>query len=252
MATIPTAGIQLRATECSYSEAELSELAEEVNRAYRENLNSHFKAARLQSGRNYWILEDSHGVWLAQTAYDVGKQLRDADIEYHAAMLSELLEAYLYNFQLDGLTVKIPGAVARSIDNPLFVPVYVDFPDGWDTGQFYTLQRFSELIWRYELTPAEALDYWAVKRMDTDTHRWAGRRDVGAEAIRKNIRQAEEKLSDDDLGATHPNGTIEAVLLDEVPDDGDPHDSDADRFYVPRRDAVTEELESPPELRSTE
>lgn len=251
MATIPTAGIQLRAAECGYSETELSQLAEKVNEAFQANLNEHFKRSRLESGRDYWILEDSRGVWLARSRYDVRKQLRDEDYDCDLEMLDELLEAYIYDFQLLDMTLKIPGTVARSLEDPLFVPIYIDFPEGWDTGQFYTLQRFSELIWRYELTPSEALDYWAVKRMKTDSQKWAGRRDVSPEAIRKNIRQAEEKLSDDELGASHPNGTIQAAPLDEVPEDNH-FDRDVDRVYIPARDAVTERKESGPDLRSTD
>lgn len=48
------------------------------------------------------------------------------------------------------------------------------------------------------LTPAEMLDYWVVERRTYSPGEWAESRGVSAEAVRKNVRQAREKVAKTD------------------------------------------------------
>ena len=44
------------------------------------------------------------------------------------------------------------------------------------------------------LTPPEILDYWMTEELGNAPKEWASQRDVHPEAVRKNVRQAREKL----------------------------------------------------------
>lgn len=84
--------------------------------------------------------------------------------------------------------------------------------------------------------------------MNTTPEGWGGKRNVQAEAVRKNVRQAKEKLGDGELGAAHERTRIRAVSTDEIPADG-PHDPETDVFYVPtedlpRRDNLDDQAET--------
>jgi len=52
-----------------------------------------------------------------------------------------------------------------------------------------------------ELTPAEILDYWMVEQQAHSPSDWAQSRQVTPEAVRKNVRQAAEKVGDSPVKA---------------------------------------------------
>lgn len=220
-----------------YPSSELAETADNLHSAIQNQFNDHFKWCFLRSGRNYWLLEEKTGVWLAMNKFEIAQQMRDSDIEYDKEKLISVAYAYLEQFQDKGLTIKVPGAVARKLEDPFFHPIFVPYPDDWDKSEYNKLQRFQMLVWRYEMTPAEALDYWATRRMNQSAAEWAGKRNVQTEAVRKNVRQAEDKLGDDELGATHEKNLIQAVSVDEVPN-GKPHNEEEDVFYVPTDESL--------------
>lgn len=53
-------------------------------------------------------------------------------------------------------------------------------------------------LFRRDLTPAEAVDYYACEKYSYKPDQWAAFRDVSGEAVRKNVRQAKAKLADDE------------------------------------------------------
>lgn len=223
------------AADSEYTADELSQTAKELERAIQSRLVKHFERCRLKSGGDYWLLEDHRGrpgVWLAFNQFEFEEELRKADRDCDPGMLFAVASAYLEQFQARDLTIAIPGPVARSYNDPFFVPIHVGYPDGWEDGEWHAFQRFQELIWRYDMTPAEALDYWIVSRLNQSPSEWAGKRNVQAEAVRKNVRQASDKLLDDDLGAAHEREQIRPVNATDVPSDG-LHDDEKDLFYVP-------------------
>ncbi len=85
---------------------------------------------------------------------------------------------------------------------------------------------------RAEMSASEALDYWVTERMGKRADRWAGFRDVGAEAVRKNRRQARDKVAENGLGSGYENNNITAVSEEEMPDDG-VYDDENDRYFMP-------------------
>lgn len=225
------------AAESELTIGELSETADKLEEAIQSRLLKHFKRCHLEAGRSYWILDRPNGAWLAFNEFQLHDEMKRADIEFDPGKLKSVASAHLDAFQAKDITIAVPGPVARSLKDPFFFPIFVEYPDGWDEGQIHSRQQLQELVSRYDCSPAEALDYWAVEEMYEDTVSWGGKRNVKPEAVRKNVRQAKEKLKDDDLGATHEDADIRPVRIKEVPA-GDPHDPDKDIFYVPTEETV--------------
>lgn len=71
----------------------------------------------------------------------------------------------------------------------------VNYPDNWDFCQEMVEWKLSRWAF-WGLSPAEILDYWMVEERSWEPRQWANERQVGAEAVRKNVRQAREKLND--------------------------------------------------------
>jgi len=219
--------------------SDLKETEEKLQSAIQSRLNKHWKRSRLKSGEDYWLLEGNHGVWLAFNDYELHEELRETKTECDSHLVKAVAFAHLEGFQERGTTIAVPGGLARYHKSNFWYPIYVPFPDEWRNGEWHSLQRLQELVSRYELSPAEALDYWAVERHNEDAVRWGGKRNVQPEAVRKNIRQAKEKLNDEDLGAAHETERFQIVPTDEVPDDK-PHDEEKDLFYIPTTEQVDE------------
>lgn len=228
------------AAETGYTYDELVQTAEKLERAIQSRFHKHFERCHLSAGHDYWLLERRDGVWLAFNEAQLHDEMKRADIEFDPTKLKLVATAHLHAFQERDITIAVPGTVARSLRDPFFYPISVDTPDGWEEGQIYARQQFQELVSRYNCSPAEALDYWAVEEMYEDSISWAGKRNVDPEAVRKNVRQAKEKLNDDDLGATHENADIRPVRIDEVPAEK-PHDPDEDMIYVPTEEMAEAE-----------
>jgi hypothetical protein len=222
------------ASETEYTFDELSETAESLERAIQNNLHKHFRRCRLESGYDYWILEEDSsymGLWLALNESELVSEMRGVDWCSDNARLLAVGSAHLHQFRDRGLTVEIPGGAARAYKTPFFYPIRVMYPDGWEDGRYHTHQRFEELVARYDLSPSEALDYWVAGRGNLETYDWAAKRGVQPEAVRKNIRQARDKLSDEDRGATHEKAKLTAVLHEDV-----------DEFYDEERDVYYQSM----------
>lgn len=222
---------------------QLQETDAKIEKAIQENLHDHFDSSKLSGGYDYWLLESrgglDNGVWLALNEFEIAEQLREGGIEYDIERVRRVAYASLEEAQSLGWTIEVGGGVARSYKDPFFFPIYVRFPNGWEAGERHLLQRFVEFISRYEMSPAESLDYIATTQGNFSNTEWSGIRDVEPEAVRKNVRQAKEKLTDDVLGASHEKATLRAVSVDEIPEDG-PHDPDKDKFYIPTDPEVTD------------
>lgn len=237
MAAISEKYLKEYAAETAFTTDELLETAEKLETAIQSRLNKHFKRSRLRRGRDYWLSDDGSSVWLAFNKSQLGEEMREADMDFDGAKLVTVARAHLELFQQNGATIEVPGSVARHISDRLFYPIRVSYPEQWQGGKSHAFQEFQELVWRYDMTPAEALDYWATEYMNHTAADWAAKRDVEAEAVRKNVRQSEEKLGDENLGVSHENSVLRAVPVDEVPS-GMPHDEEKDVFYTPTEESI--------------
>ena len=229
------------AAQNEYTIDDLRDADQKLEGAIQSRLHNHFERCRLKTGSDYWLFEDLGGqsVWLAFTEHDLQEELRKTDTDIPYERLITVAEAYLEEFQEHGITLAMPGMLARQLKEPFYFPIRVRYPDGWKDGEWHSYQRIEELVFRYEMSPAEALDWWAVERMNKDSTEWATKRGVGAEAIRKNVRQAKAALEDDELGVTREGEIVQVVSSDEVPSGG-PHDPEKDLFYVPTEEQIEE------------
>lgn len=231
------------AAESTFTREQLATAAEVVEKALQDRLPRHYEHSRLRSGTDYWLLNNNQGtdagVWLAFTIEELKKELRETGYDVESGQLAAVAIAHLEQFQAMGYTVGVPGPIARRTKDPAFYPIYVEYPEGWQDGEYNTLQRFQRLLARFDLSPAEALDYWAMERMNKASYDWSSVRGVGPEAVRKNVRQAEEKietLREDETETPYETNRLRVVDLEEVPS-GDPHDPDKDMLYVPTDDS---------------
>jgi hypothetical protein len=69
----------------------------------------------------------------------------------------------------------------------------VERPKGWGVARLVTAWQMMEFA-REGLRPAEIIDYWVVENQEMPLAEWARDRNVGKEAVRKNIRQAKSKI----------------------------------------------------------
>lgn len=221
----------------NFTVADLEGVEGKLQSAIQDRLNEHWEKCRLQGGEDYWLRENHNGVWLALNEYELHEELREAEVEVDNNLVKVVAFAHLEGFQQMNATIAVPGGIARYHKHDFWYPIFVPFPEEWQKGEWHSLQRLQELVSRYKLSPAEALDFWAVERHNEDGVSWGGKRDVQPEAVRKNVRQAKEKLKDDDLGAAHEKERFRVVSVDEVPDDK-PHDEDEDPFYIPTTEQV--------------
>ena len=225
------------AANTEYTLDELTEVSENLVSVLQLNLADHYERTKLQNGRDNWLMEyDREGVWLAFTRGELLKMLRGAGHDPDPELVYAVGFASLLYFQDNGRTLKIPGVISRSLKDPFFVPIYVPYSGQFLEGMEYALYQLQRYLMRYQLSPAEALDYWATQRMGMDMTAWARRRKVGTEAVRKNVRQAREKLKpvSPDRKARQK---IRAVPVEEIPEDK-PHDEGHDYFYIPDQDAL--------------
>jgi hypothetical protein len=235
------------AAESEYTREELAEAEQTIEQALQEGLLKHYKSSRVRGGTDYWILTEEQGetpgVWLALTTLDLTKALRDTGYDVERGKLAAVAIAHLDRFQDIGFTIGIPGSVARRVTDPMFYPIFVEYPEGWRDGEHHSLQRFQRLLGNFDLSSAEALDYWATTRMNQDAKDWAGVRGVDPEAVRKNVRQAHEKIEarrEDESESPYEVNRLRTVDVEEVPDD-DPHDPEKDMFYAPLDESESEE-----------
>lgn len=75
-------------------------------------------------------------------------------------------------------------------------PVVVEMPGWWDDASLFLQEKLKHLT-KQGLSPAEVLDLLAVDYLKMSNRVWAETRGVSSvEAVRKNARQAREKLED--------------------------------------------------------
>jgi hypothetical protein len=108
----------------------------------------------------------------------------------------------------------------------------VQKPEQWQLGEAHALQMFEAYTSRANMTASEALDYWVTQRMNKSPAEWAGYRDVGGEAVRKNRRQAKEKVNENGLGSGYEENDIQVASRDDLPEDG-VYDEEEDRYFMP-------------------
>ena len=229
---LPDEFVRESAAESEYTVSQVEEAVQTIHDAVQDNLYDHYDDALNSGGPDHLLYEIGDEVYFALSPLEVVKEVRDYGAELDKYLVIAGADAYLRFFQDNGHTVSISGTLARHRSHPNFYPIRVFKTEEWKRGEAHALQMFQAYTSRAEMSAAEALDYWASNRMRDGAMGWAGYRDVGPEAVRKNRRQAEEKLDENGLGSGHENNDIRAVPTEKIPENGT-HDEDEDRYYIP-------------------
>lgn len=236
---VPTDILEEVAAETEWPVDRLEKAAEQLNSAVLQRLPEHYDESRLASGPDY-ILQESHNeTWLAMDPYDIDEDLNKAGVDMDPSLQRAVAIAHLEHCQAYGSTISVPIQIASQIEDPVFYPIRVEKTEAWKRAEFHMLQLFQAFVSRQQMTGSEALDYWVTTHFDQSVMDWSGYRDVGREAIRKNVRQAEDKIEEHGHGTGYDANDIRFESLDEVSEHG-VFDEEERRFYTPRREDVDE------------
>lgn len=228
------------AAESTFTASELKDGIQKLQDALEPRINYHYQKNCLEGGRDRLILKSDYSYWFAFVIHDIAREFEKSDMEMESDLLRTVALTHLEDFQDKGFTVSFSRQVANSLTEPFYYPIRVTFPEGWRKGKHNVKQRFQELVFHNEMTPAEALDFWMVDDMDEMPADWANQRRVDPEAVRKNVRQAREKIKDSELSATYEVNDIRAQEVEQIPE-GEPYDEDAERFYVPTAESLPDD-----------
>ncbi len=125
-----------------------------------------------------FVIPDSAWVNLI-SAVDIEESEAAAAKQYHSARAQDLLVS-------SGQSHELPK------DHSYLVVPIQDI-EVWRRSRLVLSWWFQELA-EDGLTPPEMLDYWMTEELGNAPKEWASQRDVHPEAVRKNVRQAREKL----------------------------------------------------------
>ena len=132
---------------------------------------------------------------------------------FKAAIEAHQNQAAVFKFDVDR-----PTAYSDKLVDD-YHPVFIAYPEGWRNALYHSRQRVLYLL-SHDLTPTEALDYWALEfgtaTFDTtpDTERWRAHRGVDQEAINKSKRQAQDKMGDENHQPFYPEQDIETTQIE--------------------------------------
>jgi hypothetical protein len=188
---------------------ELNDALHTVQEHHLDNIYSLHESAWLHGGAQDHLFDTPDGVFFAMPPFDLLEPLRDADGELQRAVCT----AHKLYAQHWGFEVDTPTAYESSLKND-YQPVFIRYPEIWTTALSVARLRVQYLL-SHDLTAAQALDYWGTEsghpniNSSVDLERWLSCRDVGREAVRKNVREASENLGDEDHQPYHPDQEIE-------------------------------------------
>lgn len=193
---------------------QVREALHELQTALESDLNVLYERAWMGGSAQTHLYDTDHGVFFAMTPHHLMQYLDDVDID----VLRAASDAHENQARLFGFTVDRPTSYADKLKAD-YQPVFVKYPDRWLDALYHARLRMMNLLY-HELTPAEALDYWALEEGvgslsgNQARDRWRTARDVDREAVRKTRRQAEEKLGDVDRQPYYEEQDIETIEVD--------------------------------------
>jgi hypothetical protein len=165
----------------------LNEVLEEIEEMAKVSLDDFLDAAWNEPGSNTSLVSETAESYVfaveAGTWGAISEKLSLNDREVSAAktahreLASDLLVTTAGRFSFDERDALVVG-----------------YPENWEFCREMTEWKFSRWAF-WGLSPAEMLDYWMVEQQGWTPRKWSNERQIGAEAVRKNVRQAREKLS---------------------------------------------------------
>jgi len=207
------------AAEYTITYDELDDALGRLQAALEDNLNDYYEAAWLRGGpQNHLYNMDNRGVYFAFVPPELynSEEVRALDLDEET--FDAITEAHMNNAAIWGFDVDRPTSYANTFTHD-FYPYYIEYPERWRDALFHARMRMMYLL-QHGMTPAEALDYWALDSgpgsltSNENTDRWHAARGVDREAIYKTRRQAREKLDDEDARPYYAKQNIEGAEID--------------------------------------
>lgn len=90
------------------------------------------------------------------------------------------------------------GGTTDLEEGELYLVIRLPLVENWQWVES-DLSMWFEQLGEQGLTPAEMLDFWAIETCGYSPREWSESRGVTPEAVRKNARQAKQKISDPSL-----------------------------------------------------
>lgn len=207
--------IKEAAAQTSLDVEAVEETLSDLQEAIADELYTEYKRALTGSGARRLLHEDRD---MLVFAFDRGRIARFLDAPAHSDTTRAAEIAHLYQAQYRhkfGVSVSLTRVSNLKEAYQMYVPVFIDYPDDWQTAQSIGVMRMLDLF-QYGLTPAEAVDYWLFERQHTDIHELGGLRDVEYESMKKNISRAQNKLQDEDNAPYYEVNDIRTVNLSDI------------------------------------
>jgi len=199
---------------------QLSHALGQIQHALEPHINTYYEEAWLQGGEQNHLLDTPEGIFFGFTTTGLYNKKEISILDIGKDTFKAVRDAHQNQAEVWGFDIDRPTSYADTyVDD--FYPFYIQYPDNWLDAQYHARLRMKQLL-SYNLTPAEALDYWALEdgaaSLDTNSERqrWHSIRGVGREAINKTLRQARNKLNDPDNQPYHEKQDIQITEIEKI------------------------------------
>jgi len=205
------------------TQEQLDQALAQVQKALEPKLNEYYEKAWLQGGAETHLADCPEGVFFAFTPTKLQNEdaVREHDLD--DVTFQAVFEAHQNMAAVFGFDVDRPTNYANKLVDDYY-PIYIKYPEYWLEAQHHSRLRMKRLL-LHGLTPAEALDHWALKDgtasfgTNKQEQRWQAHRDVDREAINKTLRQAREKLNDPEQQPYYEEQNITVEKVEREPED---------------------------------
>jgi len=189
---IPSDHVQTAALSVDVPEEKLNEILSDIQSIAGENLASFLEGSLVHREKAVEVLnfKSNEEAILAvhpSTWAEHFSELDLADEEVRA------VQDVYYNHSIDRAKNGHNNLNSDSVKKFQGQLLVVERPKGWGVARLVTAWQMMEFA-REGLRPAEIIDYWVVENQEMPLAEWARDRNVGKEAVRKNIRQAKSKI----------------------------------------------------------
>lgn len=183
-----------------------------------ERLDKFYVDAWISSGEQNHLANSPEGVFFGFTPTGFANKEYIINLDLSDEVFDAVCQAHRNMAAVWGFDVDRPTSYANTyVDD--FQPFYITYPENWLSALFHARIQVMYLL-QHEMTPAEALDYWALDfgkgslTSNKNQDRWYASRGVGREAVSKTRRQAREKMEDSEKQPYYEEQNIEIAELD--------------------------------------
>lgn len=190
----------------------------QVQDVLEDYLNEFYVNAWISSGEQNHLVDSPEGVFFGFTPTGFANKEYIRKLDLDDDVFDAVCQAHQNMAAVWGFDVDRPTSYANTyVDD--FQPFYIRYPENWQSALYHARIQVMYLL-QHEMTPAEALDYWALDfgqgslSGSQNEERWYASRGVGREAVSKTRRQAREKMQDPEKRPYYEEQDIEVTEID--------------------------------------